>query len=181
MNDYYRNASTITKIHEPTEEFHDHCKWRTFFSNFIRTSNHSTRYRYQFLGSFRTVSIVSKNQSFNMQFNFWCFSPPPTITLSPPSAWWLAWNILPYHTHGVPDGSVTLPSFTAGFRIRISITVKWWIRIRIKVKIQDQNGAVEGHRRTKWKRGGSKWRTGGPVCQWSQIRITLMRSRSSSA
>ncbi len=37
---------------------------------------------------------------------------------------------------------------------------------------------MEGRGRSKWKRRGSKWRPGGgSVGQWSQICITLMRSR----
>ena len=40
-----------------------------------------------------------------------------------------------------------------------------------------QNGALEGHGRSEWRRGGSKWSCGGSVDQWSQIRITLIRSR----
>ncbi len=40
-----------------------------------------------------------------------------------------------------------------------------------------QNRAVKGRGSSKWRRGGSQWKPGGWVGQWSQIRITLMRSR----
>jgi hypothetical protein len=44
--------------------------------------------------------------------------------------------------------------------------------------VDANNGAVEGRRRSQWRRGGIKWNPGRSVDQWwSQIRITLMRSR----
>jgi hypothetical protein len=36
---------------------------------------------------------------------------------------------------------------------------------------------VKGRGRSKWRYGGAKWSFQGPVDQWSQIRITLIRSR----
>jgi hypothetical protein len=51
-----------------------------------------------------------------------------------------------------------------------------WIRIRIGVKIQDCRGSKFSRGRSKWRHKGSKWRPGGSVDQWSQIRIILMRS-----
>jgi hypothetical protein len=43
--------------------------------------------------------------------------------------------------------------------------------------MEAQNEVVEGRRRSQWRHGGSKWSRDGPVCRWSQIRITLMRCR----
>ncbi len=40
-----------------------------------------------------------------------------------------------------------------------------------------QNEAVESRGRLKWRRGGSKLRPEVYEGQWSQIRITMMRSR----
>jgi hypothetical protein len=65
-------------------------------------------------------------------------------------------------------------------RIQIRIEVTSWIWIRIKVKIYKLfrgSRAVEGRGRSQWRPGGSKWSPGGSVDQWSQIAITLMRSR----
>jgi hypothetical protein len=47
-----------------------------------------------------------------------------------------------------------------------------WIRIRIRVK-SGSGSALK----SKACRGRSKWRLGGSVGQWSQIRISLLRSR----
>jgi hypothetical protein len=43
--------------------------------------------------------------------------------------------------------------------------------------LEAQNGALEGRERLQWRRGGQKWSPGGSIGPWSQIRITLMRSR----
>ncbi len=55
------------------------------------------------------------------------------------------------------------------------------VRVRINVKIWElrrlTNWAMEGSGRSQWRRGSSKWSRGGPIRQWSQLSITLIRSR----
>ncbi len=64
-----------------------------------------------------------------------------------------------------------------------------WIRIGVKKldpdphysqnskALEAQNRAVEGRGRSQWRPGGSKWSPGGFIDQWSQIPITLKKSR----
>ncbi len=42
---------------------------------------------------------------------------------------------------------------------------------------RDSHGAKEIRGRSQWRRIGSKLSRGESVCQWSQIRINLLRSR----
>jgi hypothetical protein len=69
-----------------------------------------------------------------------------------------------------------------GSWIWIHINVISWIPIRIRVEIQElyrlKNRTVKGHGCSQWRRGASiKWNLGGPVDQWSQIPIILMRNK----
>jgi hypothetical protein len=68
-----------------------------------------------------------------------------------------------------------------GIWIRICTRVKSWIWICIKVEIQEfleaQNGALEAHGCSKWRRGGLKWSPEGYVDPNVADRITLMKSR----
>jgi hypothetical protein len=43
--------------------------------------------------------------------------------------------------------------------------------------LEAQNRAVKGRGRFQLRPGDSQWSTGGSIDQWSQISITLMRSR----
>ncbi len=72
-------------------------------------------------------------------------------------------------------------------RIRIRIILGWLIRIRIRAKsliriligvLEAQIGTVKVRGRSKWRSGGSMLSPEGSVDQWSQIRITLMSSRT---
>ncbi len=59
--------------------------------------------------------------------------------------------------------------------------IRIWIRIRVKIHyaLDAQIGAMEGRGCSEWRRGRVEAQNGagGSVDQWSQIRITLMRSR----
>ncbi len=69
-----------------------------------------------------------------------------------------------------------------GSWIRIRVRLKSWIRICvfIKAEIQKIEKLSSGRRgpwRSQWRSGGYKWSPGRSVDQWSQILITLIRSR----
>ncbi len=69
-------------------------------------------------------------------------------------------------------------------RHQIRIIFSSWIRIFIKVKIQNvlkaQNRAVEGCGRSQWRPGGWKWSPGGCIDQWLQISITSFQWKAGS-
>ncbi len=68
----------------------------------------------------------------------------------------------------------------SGSRIRIRIRGESRIRIhqsQYSGAVDAQNGAMENHRRSQWRRGGSKWSREGSVDQWSQIHMDEVQSR----